>query len=262
MKIRAVFLLLIFTNIALGQIDKNFICHLSSQGLKKEHFKYISGISLVTTKDSADYYKCKYFLQYGEIEKMISQIKVENKLISADTFLMNAVAHIFITRPQREQNYFLSGINKINLPEITKNITGLISFSINNNITDSFYIPNRAKNSFMNMQIANKKKPVIASLLSAVFPGAGKLYVGKPKSFLNVFLLNILNGISVIETTRKYGIKNPYSVFCVSYSSLFYLANIYGSYKDVSRLRKEKRKKFLSDVSDYYNIYCDYPACR
>ena len=75
----------------------------------------------------------------------------------------------------------------------------------------------------------NPKSPLLAGALSAVVPGAGKMYAGKfGEGITSLFSLGIL-GVMTYENYKKEGIKNYKTIIFGSLFSLFYAANIHGS---------------------------------
>jgi TM2 domain-containing membrane protein YozV len=113
--------------------------------------------------------------------------------------------------------------------------------------------PLELQKSFSKYKCAYLKKPLAAAFFSTILPGSGKLYAGKTKTFFLTFLLNAAYGVQTVESTQKLGIKNPLSIINVSAFTVFYLSNIYGSYKAVIDLRKERKKQFINDATNFYN---------
>ncbi len=66
-------------------------------------------------------------------------------------------------------------------------------------------IDHAIENSYRNYFKASKKSPVLAGLYSAAIPGAGKLYAGKKRQALNMFILNAALGLQAWNRITKPG---------------------------------------------------------
>lgn len=73
------------------------------------------------------------------------------------------------------------------------------------------------------------KSPLIAGLLSAVIPGAGKFYVGQKGHGISTFIGTIGFGLITWENYRKLGLKNAKTLVFGSIFAANYVSNIYGS---------------------------------
>lgn len=78
------------------------------------------------------------------------------------------------------------------------------------------------------------RSPLLAGALSAVIPGAGKIYAGDLHSGVSTFLVVGALGAMTAESWVKLGIKDWRTISLASIFSLFYIGNIYGSYLSVS----------------------------
>lgn len=85
-----------------------------------------------------------------------------------------------------------------------------------------------------------QKSPAVAGMLSAVVPGLGKVYAGKPKQGIAAFLPVALMGAQAYENIRKRGINNGFSIFYTGLFSVFYIGNIWGSALSVHLTRQEQ----------------------
>ncbi|MBP5172928.1 MAG: hypothetical protein J6037_04395 [Bacteroidales bacterium] len=78
-----------------------------------------------------------------------------------------------------------------------------------------------------------QKSPVLAGLMSAVIPGAGKFYAGrKDEGIASFFTVGIFAGLTA-ECWIKKGPKDWRTIVFGTLGSLFYIGNIYGSYMSV-----------------------------
>ncbi len=80
------------------------------------------------------------------------------------------------------------------------------------------------------------KSPTLAALLSALIPGSGKWYAGRPYDGLYSFALNALMGYGLYDAHRK-GDRLRQVVFGVGLA-YFYFGNVYGSYVTVRKMNE------------------------
>lgn len=78
------------------------------------------------------------------------------------------------------------------------------------------------------------KSPLAAAAMSAVIPGAGKIYAGDLHSGVSAFLIVGSSAAFTAESWIKRGATNWRTCLLASLTGLFYLGNIYGSYMSVS----------------------------
>ncbi len=232
-----------------AQIDVGFIKHLTNQGLVKEHKTYLD--LLKPTSDSVYYFKAKFYLRYSDDSLFIANYNKSRLLCELDTEMLKVAS-----------NYFLNGITSANT---TKWFNAVITNTINHDfnliykasISPKTYtkedFPLDLQKSFSRYKRVCIKKPFVAAIFSTILPGSGKLYAGKSKTFFLTFLLNAAYGVQTIESAKKLGIKNPLSIINASAFTIFYLSNIYGSYRAVIDLRKERKKQFITDATSFYH---------
>jgi hypothetical protein len=78
------------------------------------------------------------------------------------------------------------------------------------------------------------RSPLLAATMSAVIPGAGKIYAGDLSSGVSTMLIVGALGAMTAESIVKLGIRDWRSISLASIFGLFYIGNIYGSYLSVS----------------------------
>lgn len=89
------------------------------------------------------------------------------------------------------------------------------------------------KDIYNSRYLDKKKSPALAATLSALVPGLGKIYVGRPDEGVAAFLtVGILAGFTA-ESWIKQGPADWRTIVFGTLGSLFYLGNIYGSYVSV-----------------------------
>ena len=82
---------------------------------------------------------------------------------------------------------------------------------------------------YQDIQARPKRKPWVAAGLSAIVPGLGRIYTGRPGQGLLSLLTHAFIGVQALEGYRKDG---PQSARFIVYAVVlggFYIANIYGS---------------------------------
>jgi hypothetical protein len=100
----------------------------------------------------------------------------------------------------------------------------------------------------LQIESMRSKSPALASALSAVIPGSGKVYTGDWKDGL-ISLLFV--GATSFQAIRGYNLYGPKSGFFISYSAIasaFYLGNIYGSYKSAKRHNEKSKRKIQDSI--------------
>jgi hypothetical protein len=86
-------------------------------------------------------------------------------------------------------------------------------------------------------------------------PGMGKVYLGRKKEGINMLALNIATGSMFFESLFKKGILNVYTIPSAALFSVFYLGNIYGTYKSVNKHKNDSYKELLFDLGIYYSSH-------
>lgn len=108
------------------------------------------------------------------------------------------------------------------------------------------------------------KNPVTASLLSAIIPGAGKIYAGRAGDGITAFLTTSLLAFLSYNNFDK-GHHTRGWIFA-GLASFFYAGNIYGSAAAVHIYNAELRYTFESDLIKYLekkNYFTpDYDFCK
>jgi hypothetical protein len=94
----------------------------------------------------------------------------------------------------------------------------------------------------------HKKNGFIAGLFSALLPGSGKIYAGKPHEALHSFLPVALNAAQSAEGYYYRKFKSPHFYVFGSIATVFYASNIVGSARACKRYNAEFEEKIRSDV--------------
>ncbi len=109
----------------------------------------------------------------------------------------------------------------------------------------------------LNTQMENntkqkRKNPFISGLLSALIPGLGKAYCGKPHEALFSFLPVMFNFAQAAEGYYYKKFKSPHLYIFASIGTVFYFSNILGSVKAAKR--KNLEDKFRSNDNFNYEF--------
>jgi hypothetical protein len=93
-----------------------------------------------------------------------------------------------------------------------------------------------------NLEAIHHKSAVLAGLMSAVIPGSGKAYAGKPMQGLGALLPIMGLGIVTWETYHKKGTRDPLLYVFGTAFTVFYIGDIWGSALSVKIVRDEHEK--------------------
>ncbi len=184
----------------------------------------IEYLSLVSKK-FVWYEKSKYFLAYNHIH---TQNFAKAKEILSDTAEMDF-------KCRKLSHFELAGI------ALLERDFALFEKEASNFTYDYFPIQNEEKKLLelnQELQDYRKKSLFLAGTLSAIVPGAGKIYAGSPGQGIASFLTVGMLGALTAENYIKDGIKDVKTLFFGSLFCLFYLGNIYGSVYTLHYQRK------------------------
>lgn len=92
------------------------------------------------------------------------------------------------------------------------------------------------------------KSGFLAGFISAVVPGLGKIYAGKPRQGLTSFVPVAGLGIQAYEAYRKSGIKSVRFILSAGLFSIFYIGNIWGSVLSVTVSRTELNNEINDQI--------------
>lgn len=240
-----------YCNIFYAQIDAGFINHLTVAKLAKEHKTYLK--SLPQFSDSTEYYKAKFNLKYFNDSLFLEDYFKSKPLCDVDSTLLAEASSAFLNNSnwQRTNKWFQS-TQQSDFRNLTE-LQNIYKSCLNPNLFRSENFPDQLQPSFLKYKKAYNKKPFFAATLSTLIPGLGKLYVGKSRSLIATFILNGAYAAQTIESTRKLGPTHVLSIINIAGFTVFYLSNIYGSFKAVYQLRTEYKKQFIIDATRYYH---------
>lgn len=96
------------------------------------------------------------------------------------------------------------------------------------------------------------KSPYLAGGLSAVLPGAGQLYLGRPRDAGISFLLN---GIFIWGTVEAFRNNNDVTAgILFFFESGWYLGNVYNAISGAHKYNRDARREFLDRLSNQYAL--------
>jgi tetratricopeptide (TPR) repeat protein len=96
------------------------------------------------------------------------------------------------------------------------------------------------------------KSPVLAGTLSALLPGAGQLYVGRPRDAGISFLLN---GSLIALAATAFHNDEPVAGSVLSLVGLtWYTGNIYGAASGAHKYNRDRRRRFIESLEIQYGI--------
>lgn len=85
----------------------------------------------------------------------------------------------------------------------------------------------------------SKKSPLKAAMLSALLPGAGRMYVEKPGQGIYQLIIATILGLQTWESYRKDGVESARFIIYGSLFTSFYIGNIWGSTVGVKLYKNE-----------------------
>lgn len=97
-----------------------------------------------------------------------------------------------------------------------------------------------------------KKSPYLAGGLSAVLPGAGQLYVGRPMDAAASFLLNGLFIWATVDAFKKD--NNVTGGILLFFESGWYLGNVYNAVSSAHKYNKKAEQDFLDGLQGQYGL--------
>lgn len=240
-----------------SQIDLGFIRHLSENNLKKEHWTYINEVNCA--KDSTEYHKAKFYLQYHQDSLFLESFKRSSNLFLNDSFAVNYACVYFIKNLTiSREDWFLNFKRIDSVKAVTNNFYQLYQICESPSVSDTNSIPQVLQKDFLLYVKAYSKKPIVAACLSAIIPGLGELYIGNFRAFISKLISQSIFGFQIVEVVKKVGILHPLSILNSGFFMTFYGVNIIGSYRDTKLKMKDTKNQYLINVSNHYTLINKY----
>ncbi|MFI5150557.1 MAG: hypothetical protein ACHQRM_12540 [Bacteroidia bacterium] len=239
-----------------AQADRLFIKHLAGTGLRTEHKAYLDELAGVLPSDSLHYYLAKYYLQSGEDSSFLVHYKSAIHLFQTDTQAFNMGSIHFLNKPAGIQKEWFLTYDKMPVNKPAQAMHYMYDASLDPAHVLLSSVPDKLQDDYLQFRKAYRKKPWMGATLSTFVPGLGKLYAGRRESAGMVFLMHVSYILQAYSSIQSLGIHNAFTIYSIGIFGVFYSANIYGSWKAVKEVKKEKRKQFLIHAEDYYRFDC------
>jgi hypothetical protein len=104
------------------------------------------------------------------------------------------------------------------------------------------------------------KSPLVAGVLSAIIPGAGKVYAHRPAQGLNSLILVSGFVFSAWEGYRNKGYNSPQFYLFSGLGAVFYIGNIWGSVSEIKLQKKRNQIRYEQELLDIYSSACQRVA--
>lgn len=258
MKVFLVILFQCIITVCYSQINNAFVKHLDEHKLFQEELYYLNSLDKHhVSQDSLNFLLAKFYLKQKNDSLFFTHYKLSYALFNTDQKALRYIDYYFLKHNhiKQQQVWFneLSAMKDSSHSELN-GFYNTLTLPENS----SFQLNNTLKSEIKKYNVLSKKNPVIAGCLSAAIPGLGKLYGQRPNSAVLTFFSHALFAAQSIESVKKLGIKNGYSIFSVSLFSMFYISNIYGSFTDLKKQKIQSKKQLLINAEKYFNL--NYPA--
>jgi len=235
-----------------AQIDEKFVEHLSRSNLKQEHLVYLNSVK--AEPDSIGYFYAKFHLKYFNDSLFLDHYSRSKILCQNDSQLLCSAGKNLLlgNKPNSTKLWFTELETKRSFENVNV-LQKIYKASLDPNLYAKETFPEELQTSYATYKKYYNKKPGLAAFYSVLVPGLGKHYAGKTKSFLVSFALCAGYALQTIESSRKLGMSHPLTIVDATAFSVFYFSGIYGSYKAIIKQRKEHKKQFIIDATNYYN---------
>lgn len=104
--------------------------------------------------------------------------------------------------------------------------------------------------------LAKRKKPWLATVMSVVVPGSGKIYAGYWADGLMSFLFTASSGFFAYRAFNRYGPDKVYPWVAGGLAISYYTANIYGAGKAAAKYNNNLDHQFLHETERI--LFSDY----
>jgi hypothetical protein len=100
---------------------------------------------------------------------------------------------------------------------------------------------------------SSHKSPGLAMCLSAIIPGAGKVYTKNWKDGFVSFVFVGANAFQAYRGFKKNGTESVYGWIFASVGTGFYLGNLYGSFKAAKQFNRKIKNSYIKKVEALFN---------
>lgn len=165
---------------------------------------------------------------------------------------------VFVSVSQNEQEKYLYNVSKAYTVHKKKHILPEYTYQ------DSFLTQQHRQ--LLKIQKDYLKKPrksaFIAGSMSALLPGSGKVYAGKPVQMITPLLSTIIWTAQAAEIAVKSGYAHFAFWIPVSIGSLFHLSNIYGSYRLAKTYNLQQKKMYYAQLDFLLDTFAEHYSQR
>lgn len=149
------------------------------------------------------------------------------------------------TKDSIEKQLYLAGISLLmrDTAQYLKISSGFLK-----NSSDVGHAQKNLNELYKEIQGKKDKSGFLAGTLSAIFPGAGKIYAGKTLQGITTFLPVAIMGVQAYEAYKVGGVNTARFYIYSGLFSIFYIGNIWGSVLSVSVVRNEFTKKINDQI--------------
>jgi hypothetical protein len=232
-------------------MDMKFLNHLSDNDLKQEHYTYLN--KLKTTPDSIDYAWAKFHLKYQNDSLFLNTFKRGGSLFLMDSLAIEEASAYFLTKPKSLADKWFHDVL------VDQSKAGRLAYLYYSayfpqtiEIQD---IPDHLQVDFFRLQKAHSKSPLLSASLSAIIPGAGKLYIGNKRSFAITLMSVSFMGLQTLESYTRLGVKHPLTILNAGFFTMFYVTNVLGSYRATRVKENEIRQYYLNRAASYTTFH-------
>jgi TM2 domain-containing membrane protein YozV len=250
-----------------------FYKHLVAQKETDLVFSYLNNCALnekdTATIDSIQFYIGKIFFNNKQFKESVTVFNKVSKQasLSNEALLYKAIGLVYLDSSEKYiQNELLTlkgdtvleQVKLITLASIALIYSNLKVYdSLVVKVQDSLFYYNELQlslNKWRIKAVKRKKSPLTAALLSALIPGMGKVYGGKPFDGLSTFLTHIPLGLILWESATNAGINSARFITFSAITSLFYIGNIFTSYLYINKHGKEENSAKKNEILLRCNI--------
>lgn len=235
-----------------SQADLGYLRHLSQHRLRTEHQAYLDRLEGKLPVDSLIYYRLKLALQYRDRTLFEANAPATNKVFLSDSSAMLLTALWYLEDEQRPVYQHMRWLQSTAFPSVQQVAAVFAANEENALHAGGEQWPAAMQENGIKLAKYSSKKPWKAALLSAVLPGSGKWYAGRPNSAMVNTLGLGLFALQAVEAYRKLGPQHPLTIGNMVVFGIFYGGNIAGSAKAVRVRRTELRNLFYKDAAFHY----------
>lgn len=190
------------------------------------------------------------FLKKNEIPAFIEKQYFSSALFIGDKFPFDSLINARTLKSHEEKlAYQLSNAlfkaDENSYNSLLKTLPDTITITANSLLRDYY------KTFGTQIHLPNKS-PALAGTLSAIVPGAGRLYVGRYADALFSFIIIGTSSYQGYRGFHKSGIKSVYGWVFSAIGFGFYSGNIYGSVKAAKQYNKKQKQKVIDLAKKIY----------